>query len=308
MPKREVSLQDPFSYFDQQRTLFQFGSPARAYAGRCCVAVADEFRAKGHAVCTNIDSVQNAYAITMEVLSSLAKGEPYASLGYGDFLIAKADRIPVCEQIVETRFQCLHFDYGLPILPRVDQTLYGIAALFMPPDIPGSHVTTRLLPLNKLSGASLSINSHASADRLKKYAAQHGDGWWKPTFVNTGRISIFLRFLDGLSGQPKFSGYIDVDSAKFIRKCSLLSDSASDQWQREIELLREFGIDTAGTEQHIVLSSGDLLIFDNLSNVHGRLGRRSSREIWQMLFGLPSTDDEHLDRVLNFVTSQFSTA
>jgi hypothetical protein len=28
----------------------------------------------------------------------------------------------------------------------------------MPPDIPGSHVTTRLLPLNKLSGASLSIN------------------------------------------------------------------------------------------------------------------------------------------------------
>ena len=199
------------------------------------------------------------------------------------------------------------FDYGLPILPRVGQTLYGIAALFMPLEVAGSDVTTRLLPLNRLSGASLFINSDASVDRLKKYAAQHGTVGGTQLLCTQAESSIFLRFLDAFSGESKFSDYIDVDSATFIRKCAPLCDSDLDRWQREIASLWEFGIDTARTEEHIVLSPGDLLIFDNLSNVHGRLGRRASREIWQMLFGLPNTDDELLNRVLNLVTSRFST-
>lgn len=209
----------------------------------------------------------------------------------------------MCDPFVRAGFQCLHFDYGLAVLPRVNQPLYGVTALFMPPEAASSGTITRILPLSELVGSTLAIESPALVDRLKGYVAQYGDGWRDPAFVNTGRISIFLRFLDVMSPQPKFSEHIDVDSATFIRKCGLHCDSDSGQWQRETKLLQEFGIDIARTEHHIVLNLGELLIFDNLRNVHGRLGRRASREIWQMLFGLPDIDAELLGRVMNYAAS-----
>lgn len=308
MPNREVSLLNPFRLFNQQRTLFQFGSPAHTYAGHCYSGIAGQFRAKGHVVCSQVRTVQDAYTITMEVVSRLSKTEPYASLRYGDYLIAKADRIPVCEQFVRGGFQCLHFDYGLPVLPRTNQTLYAVTALFMPPTVASSSSITRIVPLSRLADTSVARKSPVFVDRLKEYAARHGDGWREPALVNTGRISIFLRFLDAISPEPRFSGHIDVDSATFIRKCGLPCESDLEQWQRESELLTEFGVDLAKTEHHIVLSPGDLLIFDNLTNVHGRFGRRANREIWQMLLGLPDADHELLQRMMNYVKSQFLIA
>lgn len=307
MPSREVFLQNPFNHFDHQRTLFEFGSPARNHDGRGYTAVADRFRARGYALCGDVQGVQHAYAVTMELLSYLGGIEPYASLRFGDFLIAKADQIPVGERFVLGDFQCLHFDYGLPILPQADQAVYGVTALFMPRAAKSSGTITRMLPLNGISGTFLSVGSSALSAQLRRYASQNGDGWRQPTFVNTGRISIFLRFLDAMSPSAKFSQYIDVDSATFIHKCGPVCDSTASQWQRERELLRQdFGVDVTRAEQHIVLNPGDLLIFDNLRNVHGRLGRRASREVWQLLFGLPNTPPELIDHLIDYVTSAFA--
>src|SRR5262249_16024838 len=148
---------------------------------------------------------------------SLRQTEPYASLRYGDYLIAKADRMPVCEQFVQSGFQCLHFDYGLPLLPRASQPLYALTALFLPATVASSGTITRMVPLSKLADPSVALKSPVFADRLKEYAASHGDGWREPAFTNTGRISIFLRFLDVISPEPRFCNHIDVDSATFIR-------------------------------------------------------------------------------------------
>src|SRR5262249_35469399 len=159
----------------------------------------------------------------------------YKSLRYRDLRVAKGDRIPVCTSFVESCFQCLHFDYGLPILPGPDQALYAVTALFMSPTSTSSGTATRLLPLNALRGTAWS--GAWNARRVKDYAREHGDGWRQPTAENTGRLSIFLRFLDAMSSKPRFSQFIDTDSATFVRDCAPSGESTAEQLWCERELL-----------------------------------------------------------------------
>ena len=80
MLNREVSLLNPVRQFNQQRTLFQCGSPAHTYPGLCDSGIAEQFQTKGHAVCSQVRTVQDAFTITMELISRLSKTEPYGSL------------------------------------------------------------------------------------------------------------------------------------------------------------------------------------------------------------------------------------
>jgi hypothetical protein len=54
----------------------------------------------------------------------------------------------------------------------------------------------------------------------------------------------------------------------------------------------EFGHAQAGdeTQEEIVLSGGELLLFDNLAVAHGRRGRRDPSELHQLCIGFGSLD------------------
>jgi hypothetical protein len=46
----------------------------------------------------------------MAAIGALASCEPYSAFGCGTFRLAKADRTPVCDAIIDAEFQSLHFD------------------------------------------------------------------------------------------------------------------------------------------------------------------------------------------------------
>jgi hypothetical protein len=46
----------------------------------------------------------------MGAIGALASCEPYSAFGCGTFRLAKADRTPVCDAIIDAEFQSLHFD------------------------------------------------------------------------------------------------------------------------------------------------------------------------------------------------------
>lgn len=151
----------------------------------------------------------------MNFIAALSMDWSQARPGLSEFQLAKADRIPVCDSFVASAFQCLHFDYGLPILTRPGQSVYGIAALFMPPEAISSGTLTRIVRLNSMKRMRVRCRKDI-VQGLRSYAVAYGDGWSSPEPVNTGRISIWLRFLDAVAQQRRFASLFDADSANFI--------------------------------------------------------------------------------------------
>jgi hypothetical protein len=63
-------------------------------------------------------------------------------------------------------------------------------------------------------------------------------------------------------------------------------------------LVREFGVDLEDVEERVRLRRGELLLLDNVRVVHGRIGQRPQREVWQILFGLPDLNPPSVDRIV----------
>ena len=275
-----------FEAFDRQQLLFDVSPTASEWGDTRAADTAKRFVEQGYVLCCDIPEVLSAFMVAMNTIAMLASSEPRSPISFGTFRLAKADRIPLCETFVASDFQSLHFDYGLPILPRRCQPFYGAVALYMPPDSEGSSAETRIVQLKRLNGAFSFPRHGCPVRRLRAYAVANGDGWRRPTRGNTGRISIFLRFLDAIDERRRFASLIESDSASFVRDATKDVSTAASDLERECGLLRTFGIDMEAIEQRFRLSPGDMLLLDNTLVVHGRNGRRRPREIWQMLFGV----------------------
>lgn len=218
--------------FDRQELLFSVSPTADCFESQRG-SLGSRFNQRGYHVWHDIPTIQRAVSTAMGAIGALALREPYAWLGAGKFRLAKADRTPVCDAIVDAEFQSLHFDYGFPILHGEQQALYGFAALYCPPDSRPSGAETRIVPLRAPRNAARRPAPAEAAACVRDYARAHGDGWLSPLPANTGRISMLLRFLDAASGQRRFASLIDCDSANFIGRVSGQSGSAESYLEKE---------------------------------------------------------------------------
>jgi hypothetical protein len=215
----------------------------------------------------------------------LERGLPPLSI-IGDFVI------PPLDGSATRDFQTLHFDFGLPLDPKVAQDVARYTALYVPADIADVQAATRLVPLVALLGQRAWPPPVELIERLTSYGRTHG-AWDDDLGYTEGSLARIIEAAATSSGAPILpSVKVDPD---FL--CGLEFDSLSS----ELTFFSRYGLSIADAEIEIALEPGGLLVFDNLTVAHGRRGTRQPGELRQRVFGhqlQPAVQIELRDRVL----------
>ena len=215
----------------------------------------------------------------------LERGLPPMSV-IGDFVI------PPLEGAATRDFQTLHFDFGLPLDPKVAQDVARYTALYVPADIADVQAVTRLVPLVALLGQRAWPPPVELLERLTSYGRTHGS-WDDDLGYTEGSLARIIEAAATSSGSPILpSVKVDPD---FL--CGLEFDSLS----AELMFFSRYGLRIADAEIEMALEPGGLLVFDNLAVAHGRRGTRQPGELRQRAFGhhlQPAAQIELRDRVL----------
>lgn len=203
----------------------------------------------------------------------------------GDFVI------PPLDGAATRDFQTLHFDFGLPLDPKVAQDVARYTALYVPTDIADVQAATRLVPLIALLGQRSWPAPAELVDRLTSYGRTHG-AWDDDRGYTEGSLARIIEaaaapaslILPSVKVEPGFL-------------CGLEFDSLSS----EQAFFSRYGLRLHDAEIEIPLEPGELLLFDNLALAHGRRGKRQPGELRQRVFGnhlQPARQSELRDRVL----------
>jgi Taurine catabolism dioxygenase TauD, TfdA family len=222
----------------------------------------------------------------------LERGLPPMSV-IGDFVI------PPLDGAASRDFQTLHFDFGLPLDPKVAQDVARYTALYVPADITDVQAVTRLVPLVALLGQRAWPPLVELVERLTSYGETHG-AWDDDLGYTEGSLARIIEAAAASSGSPTLpSVKVEPD---FL--CGLEFDSLS----AEQTFFSRYGLRIHDAEIEIPLEPGELLIFDNLAVAHGRRGTRQPGELRQRVFGQhlqPAAQRELRDGILTaFCTSQ----
>lgn len=221
----------------------------------------------------------------------LKRGLPAMSI-VGDFVI------PPLDGAATRDFQTLHFDFGLPLDPKVAKDVARYTALYIPADVAGVHAATRLVPLVALLGQRSWPRPAELVDRLASYGRTHG-AWDDDRGYTEGSLARIIEAAAAPGSPVLPSVKVDPD---FL--CGLEFDSLSS----ELTFFSRYGLRVQDAEIEIPLQPGELLIFDNLAAAHGRRGTRQPGELRQRVFGhrlQPAMQSELRDDVLTaFCTTQ----
>jgi hypothetical protein len=284
--------------FNSQQLLFG-QTPLVSRFRQTQIAVPEQFYARGYAVLEGIDTREEALGVLQALVANVdARRLPLLAHFLPAMRLAKADAIPVCADIVASTYQVLHFDMGQPMLAAQPQPLYLVTGLYAPPDRPPGTARTRILPLHGLLtgprwGAPAEVRS-----RIRQYVAQHGDGW---AAVNTNRLACFARLLDAASGTT------DLADARDRTVGQWFGDGADNDPQRNLEQEYAFfaarGIRLSELERHVRLRPGQLLVLDNTRVVHGRMGKRRVKEIYQFMLGVEHASAADVGRLVDAIIS-----
>src|SRR5579871_5385848 len=115
--------------FNEQRLLFE--ESRKIVSSTTNEKVPEKFYTQGYAIIENIATPQDAYAILESLISSIDKQKVSLFSHFASRVqLAKADLIPVCDDVVESSFQVLHLDMGQPIISKKPQTMYLITGLY----------------------------------------------------------------------------------------------------------------------------------------------------------------------------------
>lgn len=125
--------------------------------------------------------------------------------------------------------------------------------------------------------------------KVLAYVNTYGDGW---DTTNTRRLTCFARFIDAVSDSKELVSYWDKTMAQWFQ------DKTKDGYkslENERAFYRSHGVPIDEVEEGIQLQPGQLLIIDNMSAIHGRIGKRNAEEIYQFMFGVKDATPEDID-------------
>jgi hypothetical protein len=278
----------PPELFNTQRLLFDH---TRRASDVDPVDVPEQFYERGWVVVDGVADHEQAAAIQEGLIAGIDTGRLPSHGNFGERVqLGKADLIPVCDDVVATSYQVLHFDMGLPLAEGPDeQLLVSHVGIYLPADT-AHEVTarTRLLELGGVLEAS-SLDAGEVEARLLDYALRHGDGWEDH---NTRRLACFVRVIDALLGSGELTEQIDKTVGQWFVSGQRLD--SGDAHAQECDYFLRHGLDLSAREHEVALEPGQLLFVDNTRVVHGRIGKRRAREIFNFMFGVPAIDNDDI--------------
>jgi hypothetical protein len=225
------------------------------------------------------DAWQAATRITAEVhhRDPLSAGLPDLEV-VGEFVVPPPGT-------VQRDFQALHLDFGLPRATPQPVSVARFTALHCAAEGIGSGAATRVVPLAELFSRRSWPAQEDLCERLRMTTDDD------PAEGVLARIVAAVDRSDDLPAK---------DADGFL--CGMEFDSV----EAEHRYFSRHDLPLSDAERQVVLSPGDLLIFDNLAIAHGRRGRRQPSELHQLCIGFRSLDQSDqatlLDRVLASLT------
>ncbi len=176
----------------------------------------------------------------------------------------------------ETRdFQTLHFDFGLPLDPKIEQDVARYTALHVPTHVAEAQAVTRLVPLVALLGQRSWPPPEELVERLTAYGRTHG-AWDDDRGYVEGSLA---RIVEAAAAEcPPLLPSVKVEPG-FL--CGMEFDSLD----AELRFFPRYGVPVHDIEISVALQPGELLVFDNLAVAHGRRGTRQPGELRQLVFG-----------------------
>jgi hypothetical protein len=82
--------------------------------------------------------------------------------------------------------------------------------------------------------------------------------------------------------------------------------TGEERLELEYEFFRKHGLDIKCCEEQIEIKPGELLIVDNIRAVHGRIGPRNPKEIYQFLFGIERVTPQEIAEFRRYIVNQLS--
>ena len=273
----EVVPEKPYGegIFNNQRLLFDVTRPVAGAGSR---EIPDHYREHGWVVIDNVADEFEAIRVQENFLNSAGVRTQ----------LAKADQIPVCDDIVATSFQVLHFDMGHPLVESPGQLFVSHVGIYLPKTI-DYEVTaaTRVVELPGLLG-HLHESPETVESNLTNYVRRYGDGW---TGHNSLRLAAFVRFLDAMSEKPELTQEVDKTVGQWFGTERSGEDEA---YRQEADFFAKHGIALDLVEHQVRLAPGQLLILDNSRVVHGRIGKRREKELFNYMWGVPTLASEEI--------------
>jgi len=190
--------------------------------------------------------------------------------------------------VVQRDFQALHFDFGIPRLAGPALAVSRFTALYLDGCRPGSGAATRIVPLGRLLGLRAWPARAVLAERLCRDAGAGA--------LVEGILARIIEAADQSSDLPQ------QDADGFL--CGMEFTALQD----EHAYFARHGLQLKIAEREIVLSPGELLLFDNLTTAHGRRGRRNTGELHQLCIGFAALNLAGQATLLDRFLASFAAA
>ncbi len=212
---------------------------------------------------------ENAFAAAETFVESLSSADRLERLTViGDFVI------PPAEGPASRDFQTLHFDFGLPLDPKIARDVARYTALYIAPGNVDVTAVTRLVPLVRLLAQRDWLERDELIARFVAYGRTHGAREDRSGYSEGS----FARVIDAAATSPPLLTSVKTDP-------DFLCGTEFDTLGAENAFFLSHGLDVEDVEIDLVLRPGQLLVFDNLAFAHGRRGQRQPGELHQRIFG-----------------------
>ena len=189
--------------------------------------------------------------------------------------------------VVQRDFQALHVDYGVPKLAGPSVPVARFTALYLDCAVGGSGAATRIVPLRRLLAQRTWPAREVLASRVCNDGAAGA--------LVEGILARIVEAADQSRDLP------DREADGFLCGMEFLTLA------EEHRYFARHGLRLAAAEEEVVLTEGQLLLFDNLAVGHGRRGRRNAGELHQLCIGFGSLDLAGQAAVLNRFLSGFNS-